>query len=373
MEKIDITIVGAGVVGLSIAAELSRRHTDIFVIEKNATFGQETSSRNSEVIHAGIYYPRDSLKTKTCIEGKRLLYEFCAQNHIPHKKIGKFIVAINSREIKELEELFKQGLANGVEDLQFMDKAELNKFEPHVKAEAAVYSPSTGIIDSHSFMKQLLMQLKERGGQIAYNTQLTAVKKDKRGFIATVEDKQEGAFEFFTRVLINAAGLHAETVSSSAGVRKDEYRLKYCKGEYFRVGLSKSRLLNRLIYPVPKDDRAGLGIHATLDLAGLLRLGPDDEYVTQINYEVNPEKRKIFYESVRQFLPFIQEQDLSPDTAGVRPKLNGPGEGFRDFVIKDEADNGLAGFINLIGIESPGLTSALSIAKKVARLVENYH
>jgi L-2-hydroxyglutarate oxidase LhgO len=369
MEKADIAIAGAGVVGLSIAAELSQDHKDIFVLEQCHTFGQEISSRNSEVIHAGIYYPKDSLKTKTCIEGRRMLYEFCARNNIPHKKTGKLIVAVNEREVNDLEMLFKHGLDNGVEDLRFIPKSEIKDFEPLISAEAAIYSPSTGILDTHSFMKTLVSQFESRGGSVAYGTELTGIEKNKEGFIVRVQDSRKNAFKFLSRIFINCAGLNSDKVSSMAGLAKDEYKLKYCKGDYFRVSSAKARFINRLVYPVPKKEGAGLGVHATPDLAGSLRLGPDDEYIKEINYDINPLKAQAFYESTRQFLPFIEMKDLNPDMSGVRPKLQGPGEDFRDFIIKDEGENGLEGFINLIGIESPGLTASLSIAKMVSGMV----
>ena len=366
MEKIDIAIIGAGVVGLSIAHELSKSHSNIYIIEKHHSFGQETSSRNSEVIHSGIYYPKDSFKTKTCIEGRRLLYEFCSENNIPHKKIGKLIVAINSQEIKELDELFKHGLNNGLEDLKLLSKDELRKLEPNVNAEAAIYSPSTGVVDTHAFMKKLSDKFEGCSGSVAYGCELIGIEKTKQGFALAVKDN-EGEFKFLSRVLINSAGLSSDKISAMAGLDNPEYKLKYCKGDYFRVSSSKSKLIERLVYPVPKNDRAGLGIHATVDMAGQLRLGPDDEYVNDINYDVDPRRARAFYESIRQFLPFIELQDISPDMAGMRPKLQG--EGFRDFVIKDESGNNLPGFINLIGIESPGLTAALSIARIVAGLI----
>jgi len=369
MEKIDITIVGAGVIGLAVALELSEAYQEIFVIEKNYSFGQEISSRNSEVVHAGIYYPRDSLKTKTCIEGRPLLYEFCARNNIAHKKIGKLIVAIDANEVKDLESLFRQGLENGVSDLKLFSQDEVKRLESNVECAAAIYSSSTGILDTHSFMKTLAVQLESRNGMIAYNTELIGIDKAKDGFEVTVEDKREGVFKFSTRVFINCAGLNSDKVARLAGLIKDEYKLKYCKGDYFRVHPSKAKFINQLIYPVPKEDRAGLGIHATLDLAGGLRLGPDDEYIDKIDYNVDASKAKIFYEGVRKFLPFIQLEDISPDMAGIRPKLQGPQEAFRDFMIKEETGNGLSGLINLIGIESPGLTSSLSIAKMVREMV----
>lgn len=368
MEKLDITIIGAGVVGLSIACELSKSHSGIFIVEKNPSFGQEISSRNSEVIHAGIYHPGDSLKTKTCIEGRRLLYEFCVKNNIPHKKIGKLIVAINNQELKELEWLFKRGLDNGVEDLRFISREELNKIEPNVNAEAAIFSPSTGILDTHAFMGKLCSQFKDRRGSVCYSSEVIGIEKADGGFILTVKDG-EGEFKFSSRVLINSAGLNSDKISFMSGLNNPEYKLKYCKGDYFRVVSFKATSLSRLVYPVPKKDRAGLGIHATLDLAGQLRLGPDDEYINDINYNIDSSKAEAFYESTRQFLPFIELKDITPDMAGVRPKLQGYGEGFRDFVIKEESENNLPGLINLIGIESPGFTASLSIAKIIASLV----
>ena len=371
MEKIEITILGAGVIGLAAAAELSRVYKDIFVIEKNLSFGQEISSRNSEVIHAGIYYPRDSLKTKTCIEGRHLIYEFCTKSHVGHKKIGKLIVAIDDSEVKDLESLFKQGLENGVEDLRFLSKDEIKKLEPNVEAQAAIYSPSTGILNSHDFMKELAFHFESNSGHIAYDTEIIGIDKISAGFEVTVKNAGEGIFKFSTRIFINAAGLNSDKIAGMIGLGKDEYKLKYCKGDYFRAHPGKAKFINRLVYPVPKNDRAGLGIHATLDLAGSLRFGPDDEYVDKIDYDINPSKAEIFYQSIYKFLPFIQLDDLNPDTAGIRPKLQGPGENFRDFIIKSETANGFSGFINLIGIESPGLTSSLSIARIVKGMVRD--
>lgn len=371
MEEIEITIVGAGVIGLAVAAELSKVYKDIFVIEKNLSFGQEISSRNSEVVHGGIYYPKNSLKTKACIEGRHLVYEFCVKNNIAHKKIGKLIVAIDNNELKDLEGLFKQGLENGVEDLRLLSGNEIKELEPYVKAEAAIYSPATGIFDSHGFMKNLVLQFESNNGHIAYNTEVIGIDRSKGGFEVTVKDQREGILRFFTRIFINSAGLNSDKVASMAGLGQDEYKLKYCKGDYFRIPQSKAKFINRLVYPVPKKDRAGLGIHATLDLMASLRLGPDDEYIEKIDYSVDVSKQKIFYESVREFLPFIRLEDLNPDIAGIRPKLQGQGEDFRDFIIKNESDGFLLGFINLIGIESPGLTGSLSIARIVKEIVRN--
>lgn len=370
MEKVDITIVGAGVVGLACAFELSATGRDIYVIEKELSFGQGISSRNSEVVHAGIYYPKDSLKARTCIEGRRLIYDFCSKYNVGHQKIGKLIVANDSHEIDDLKALFKNGLENGVKDLTLLGQEEIKKIEPNIVAQSAIYSPSTGILDSHGFMKALASGAKDAGAQIIYNTEVTGAVKDGGAFRVDVEDKREGPFSFSSKVVINAAGLCSDKVAESCGINNDNYRLKYCKGDYLRVNGRKSAMIKHLVYPVPKRRGAGLGIHATLDLAGSMRLGPDDEYVKEINYDINPVKRKDFYQSVVKFMPFIEEDDLTPDTSGIRPKLQGEGETFRDFVIKEETDAGLAGLINLIGIESPGLTGSLSIAKMVKGIVD---
>jgi len=371
MEKIEITVIGAGVIGLAVAMELAKDYDDIFVIEQNDSFGRETSSRSSEVIHAGIYYPKDSLKARTCVEGRKMLYDFCAINNVPHKKVGKLIVAAGKKEIIGLEELFRCGLENGVTDLMLLSRNEVRKLEPRVETEAAIYSPSTGIIDSHTLMKVMALQFQKAGGQISYYSEVVGIEKTKEGFEVRVRDADKKDFTFFTRVLVNSAGLCSDRVAAMVGLDKKEYRLKYCKGSYFRIGRNKANLLSRLVYPLPEEYRTGLGIHATLDLAGGTRLGPDAEYTTKIDYIVDEAKRIIFYENARKFLPFLEPEDLSPDIAGVRPKLQGLEDSFRDFIIKDEVENDFPGFINLIGIESPGLTASLSIAKIVKGLIGN--
>lgn len=368
MERIYVTIVGAGVVGLSIAERLSRGLQDILLIERHASFGQETSSRNSEVIHAGIYYPKDSLKAKACIEGRQLLYEYCRNNHIPHKKTGKLIVALNKEEENDLEALFRQGRDNGVEDLGLITGVQAKGLEPNINARAAIFSPSTGIIDTHALMKDLAARFKGRGGQIAYNTQLTHIDRGAQGYALTVKDGSGEDFKFSSRILVNCAGLDSDKISAMAGLEKEEYKLKYCKGNYFRICSRKSKMVSRLVYPVPKKKGAGLGIHATPDLAGSLRLGPDDEYIKDLNYDVDPGKAASFYENVKDFLPFIELNDLAADTSGIRPKLQGEGEDVRDFLIREESASGFGGLINLIGIESPGLTASMAIAE----MVRNY-
>jgi len=367
MERVDIIIIGSGSVGLSIAAELSKKQKDIVVIERNPSFGQETSSRNSEVIHAGIYYPKDSLKLKTCLEGNRLLYEFCVHNKIPHKRLGKLIIATNKDEVKDLEKLYTLGRDNGACGLKLLSKADIKRMEPGINAQAAIYSPSTGILDTHSFMRSLAGSFEKAGGQIAYNSEVAAIVKTPGGYEVTVTDSQKDNFTLNSNVVINSAGLNSDKIAALVGLDKAEYKLKYCKGDYFRLSHSKKAGIKHLVYPVPKESGSGLGIHLTLDLTGSVRLGPDDEYVEKIDYKIDPSKAKLFYESVKSFLPFIDLNHITPDTSGIRPKLQGEGEGFRDFVIRHEDACGFPGFINLIGIESPGLTASLSIAKMVAK------
>lgn len=370
MERVNITIIGAGVIGLGIAAELSGSHKDIIIVERNPSFGAETSSRNSEVIHAGIYYPKDSLKLRTCLEGRELIYRFCVSNKVRHKKTGKLIVAVDRSEIMDLEKLFQRGRENGVGDLRMLSKAEVGSMEPHISVEAAIYSPSTGILDTHQFMKSLALSFEGSGGQIAYNTEVTAINRSKAGYDVTVKSGGDEEFTFNSGIVINCAGLYSDRISAMAGIDRPEYKLKYCKGDYFRLSLSKSALIGHLIYPVPKERGAGLGIHATPDLAGSVRLGPDDKYVENIDYNVDASRAGAFQASVNKFLPFVDRADIVPDTSGVRPKLQGPGEAFRDFVISHEEDKGLPGFINLIGIESPGFTASLAIAGMVANIVK---
>lgn len=373
MEEIGITIIGAGVIGLAAGWQISTTTPDVFIIEKNSSFGQETSSRNSEVIHAGIYYPKNSLKAKTCVEGKQLLYEFCQKHNVAYRPLGKLIIASNSDEITKLQETIKTAAQNNVPDLNFLNQEEIKKLEPRITAKAAIYSPSTGIIDSHSLMKTLSTLFKNNGGEVVYNSEVTSIKKTSGGFkIQINENSANTPTTFLTKIVINCAGLNSYQISKLAGIDREEYRLKYCKGDYFRVHNNKAKFLNHLIYPAPKDKSAGLGIHATLDLAGGLRLGPDDEYITNLNYAIKESKKTAFYENVKSFLPFIELKDLSADTCGIRPKLQNQGEETQDFIIKEESANNMPGFINLIGIESPGLTACLSIAKIVETMVADY-
>ena len=367
MDHTKITIIGAGVVGLAIAAELSKQHKDIVLLEKETSFGQGTSSRNSEVIHAGIYYPKGSLKAKLCVEGSRLLYKYCQEKAIPHKRLGKIIVALNNREVRQLDELMNKGKGNWVRDLRLMMGAELARFEPGVKGVKALYSPNTGIIDSHQLMKALEKQAQGNGCLLAYGSQLTAIQKETDGYILFVN----GEASLKTEIVINSAGLFADQVAAMTGIdmAKRKYRLYLCKGEYFSY--TKPSFIKHLVYPVPEHDITGLGVHSVIDLAGGLKFGPSVEYVDKIDYTVDPAHRRAFWGDIVKLFPQVKEADLAPDQAGMRPKLQGPGEGVRDFVIKEESASGFPGLINLLGIESPGLTACLAIARHVKDMIPN--
>ncbi len=374
MENFDITIIGAGVVGLAVASELAQSTIDksILVLEKAHSFGQETSSRNSEVIHGGMYYPQNTLKASLCVKGRRLLYEICEKNNIPCKKIGKLIIAVENEELAALDSLRAQGELNGVDGLRLVSAFELKKMEPNLLGIAALVSEETGIIDSHRLMEYFLQSTQRKDVLVTYSAEVSAIAKMNYGYNIAVKNNDE-IMEIESTVVINCAGLDSDTVAELAGInlKENKYELRYCKGEYFRVNSNRAKLLNRLAYPVPKSQSAGLGVHATLDLNGGLRLGPDDEYLNsrEKDYSVDESKKSDFYLAAKKFMPFIVEQDLYADTAGIRPKLQEEAGKFRDFVIKEESDKGFPVFINLIGMESPGLTASAAIAKYVKGLL----
>lgn len=365
MDEADITIIGAGVVGLAVAAELSQQYRDVVVLERHGSFGRETSSRNSEVIHAGIYYPKGSLKSLLCREGAERLYGFCEAFRIPHRKPGKVIIATSPEELAPLENVFRSGTANEVPDLAMLNATDLRRIEPNTNGIAAVYSPRTGIVDSHALMTCLYKTALDRGVTFAFNSELNWLSREKDHFVAGVK---EDRFRFRSRIVVNAAGLQADQVAGLAGldVERLGYRIKPCKGSYFCY--QKPSPVKMLVYPVPHEELAGLGVHATLDMGMRLRFGPDVEYVDGIDYRVEEKKKDLFFAGASKIIPGLEHNALTPDMAGIRPKLQGPGEKVRDFVICEESERGLPGFINLIGIESPGLTASLAIAKKVADL-----
>ena len=374
MEKFDIVIIGAGVIGLAIAKELSggKKQYRLAVLERHDSFGSETSSRNSEVVHGGMYYPNGSLKARLCVEGRRLLYENCQAHKIAYKKTGKLIIATVRDELKDLERLFSQGKNNGVERLKMYAADEIKSRESGLCGIAALFSGETGIVDSHRLMEFFFDTAKNNGVIVAFQSEVTGIEKLTQGYKILVRNNDE-IVEIQSRIVINCAGLDSDTIAQKAGfdIKRYNYELYYCKGEYFRIMNSKAKRLDILAYPVPKPKSGGLGIHVTPDLGGALRLGPDNTYLNNRlkNYSVDETKRHGFYTSISRFMPFVDENDLIPDTAGIRPKLEKEGGDFRDFVIQEESDKGFPGFINLIGIESPGLTASLAIANYVKKMI----
>jgi L-2-hydroxyglutarate oxidase LhgO len=370
---VEITIIGAGVVGLAVAEKLSDQVSDVFLFEKHPTFGQETSSRNSEVIHAGIYYPKGSLKAILCVEGKQLLYNYCKEYDVPYNNCGKLIVATTEEELSVIEGIRQTAFNNGVCDLRVMEKDEISEIEPDIFALRALYSPSTGIINSHSLMKQYETNFINNGGHIVYGSEVTGIRRINMGYEVTLSEADKTTYKFTTRILVNSAGLTSDKISEMAGIYDENLKINFCKGEYFRLNPPKNKLINRLIYPVPLNNLEGIGIHVTIDMGGGVKLGPDVTWLKSniYDYKVDISKREAFFVSAKKFLPFLEINDIVPEMAGIRPKIQNPGGPIRDFYIKDESERGYPGFINLIGIESPGLTSSIAIAGYVKGLIDN--
>lgn len=373
MMDADITIIGAGVVGLAIAEKLSELYGNVFVIEKHPTFGQETSSRNSEVIHAGIYYTKNSLKARLCVEGKNLLYDYCKKNEVPYNNCGKLIVATSEEEVSIIKGIRQTAMGNGVEDLIELNKEQIAEMEPNIYALKALYSPSTGIVDTHSLMKSFETHTLNNGGNIVYGSEVTGIKRIKNGYEITLLDSDKLSFSFTTGIVINSAGLTSDKISEMAGMSDENLKILFCKGEYFRLKSPKNKLIKRLVYPVPHKNMEGIGIHVTIDMGGGVKLGPDVTYLQSntYDYKLSSFKQESFFKSARKFLPFLEYDDIAPEMAGIRPKIQKPGDHEKDFYIKEEKDKGYPGFINLIGMESPGLTSSIAIANYVNNLIYN--
>jgi L-2-hydroxyglutarate oxidase LhgO len=352
----QILVVGAGVVGLAVARAAALAGADVVVAEKADAIGTGISSRNSEVIHAGIYYPTGSIRARLCVASRRKLYDFCASHGVPHRKCGKLIVATRAAELASLQALATQGRTNDVEGLEFIDGAAARALEPALSCTAALKSPETGIIDSHAFMLALRGDLEDHGGSIAFNTAVERLTRAggrwKAGFGGE-------AAEF--DAVVNAAGLGAQSLAAATESYGRTPALKLAKGNYF--GFAGRPVFSRLIYPVPVP--GGLGVHVTLDLAGRMRFGPDVQWIDAENYDVDAGRAAAFYARIRDYWPDLPDGSLVPDYAGIRPKLTGPGEPAADFMIDAPKDHGLAGLVHLFGIESPGLTSALSLAEEV--------
>jgi L-2-hydroxyglutarate oxidase LhgO len=373
MMDVEISIIGAGVVGLAIARELSALGKDLVVLERKRHFGQETSSRNSEVIHSGIYYPKDSLKAILCVEGNPLVYQYCEEHKIRYKKCGKLVVSQSDEENSYLDSLRKNGLQNGVAELSILEKEEIMAMEPHIRAQKALWVQSTGIVDSHALMKSLMGEAQQNGTQFAFESEVRNIDKISGGYRIHTLENGKNKFSFTSKYVINAAGLESGRIAERAGFKNPKYRINFCKGEYFRVKSPKNQLVARLIYPTPYQNLAGLGLHATIELDGGLKLGPNILFMEEAiyDYSVDPAHKEDFYRSAQAYLPFLEREDLVPEMSGIRPKLQAKGEPIQDFIIREESDAGYPGFINLIGIESPGLTSSLAIGKYVLKIIQS--
>jgi len=372
MDHFDLCIVGAGVIGIAIAEAVARSKPpsySILLLEKNASFGQETSSRNSEVIHAGLYYQPGSLKARLCVEGNTLLYDYCRQHDIAHRRLGKYIVA-QEFELETLQALAERARNNGVLDLHWCDRKALREKEPLVEASAALFSPNTGIVDSHGLMHSLLTQAQMAGVEYVCRTSVERVLCGAKGFeVHTVSGEfgQSEAFKFQCNALINAAGLEAQTLASRIdGIASAHIpQLLLSKGNYFK--LNGRPPFQHLIYPLPAAQTSGLGIHASIDIGGAVRFGPDIEAIETVDYRVNVERKAQFVEAIRRYYPSLDPAQLVPDYAGVRPKLYSATGQAMDFVLQNSDIHGVPDLLQLFGIESPGLTASLAIAKTVAQ------
>lgn len=364
-EKIDCAVIGAGVVGLAVARSLAMNGREVVLLEAEEHFGSHTSSRNSEVMHAGIYYPTGSLKARLCLPGRNALYRYCAEHAVNHRRIGKVIVACDDSEREGLAKYLHQGEVNGCDDLRMLGKAELAEMEPEVRCVAGFLSPSTGIIDAHGLMLAYLGDLEQHGGALALASPVLSGKVNGEGVVLKVGGKE--SVTLAARSVVNCAGFHAQALARSlAGVPPATIPpTYYAIGHYYT--LSGKAPFNRLVYPVARRD--WLGVHVTIDLGGQVKFGPDIEWIDRIDYDFDTSREESFYAAIRRYYPGLKDGALQPGYTGIRPKIHPPGEPAPDFVIQGPRDHGVPGLVNLYGIESPGLTSSLAIGDYVAELL----
>ena len=366
-DKVDAVVVGAGVVGLAVARALALAGHETIILEKETTIGTATSSRNSEVIHAGIYYPKGSLKARLCVAGRQALYAYCDAHGVPYRRCGKLIVAIGEEQRGALERVLATARGNGVDDIEPISRRQAQVLEPALVCSGALLSPSTGILDSHAYMLALLGDAQANGAMIAYGSSVEGGRVDENGVVIDVAS--DGAsMSLAPRLLVNCAGLEAQAVAYSiSGLPRDTVPpLRYAKGNYFQ--LLGPAPFKRLIYPVPEP--GGLGVHITIDLGGQAKFGPDVEWIERPDYTVDPSRGARFYAAIRKYWPALPDEALVPGYAGIRPKLPANGTDAPDFMIQGPETHKVAGLINLYGIESPGLTSSLAIGDYVAELAE---
>jgi len=358
----DLTIIGGGVIGLACARALADQYS-VLLVERHPLWGSETSSRNSEVIHAGLYYPSGSLKERLCIRGRELLYDYCTQHDIPHRRIGKLIVS-PSADNPALDTLYKKGTALGI-PLRRLDETGVAQQAPGIRAQAALFSPETGIIDSHEYMQQLARDAEQSGALLMRHTELSAGSPCDQGIALTL-NTSDGPFELTTRCVVNAAGLSSHDVAKRLNSTLPLPPLHYCRGHYYSY--QGKTPFQHLVYPMPEPGLAGLGIHATLDLGGQVRFGPDTEFLNQQtqNYHIPPSSKARFIDAIQRYFPALDPNALQPAYAGIRPKLSGAGDPTQDFQLKREKIGAHGEILHLLGIESPGLTSSLALAEEVA-------
>jgi L-2-hydroxyglutarate oxidase LhgO len=363
MDSVECVVVGAGVIGLAVARALALAGREVMVLEQERWIGSHTSSRNSEVIHAGLYYPKDSLKARYCVEGRARLYDYCAAHGVAHHRVGKLVVACTEDEVAVLRAVMAKAAANGVEGLAWLGGDEARAMEPALSCLAAFHSPATGIIDSHGLMLAFEADAEAVGAAIVLRAPVLAARAGRRGF--TLEVGGAEPMTLACDILVNSAGLEAPALARrieglAPGTVPPDY---YCRGVYFT--LSGRAPFRRLVYPVP--EAAGLGVHLTLDLGGQARFGPDTEWIGGIDYHVDPRRGERFYAAIRTYWPGLKDGALQPGYAGIRPKINGPREAAADFVVQGPETHGLPGLVNLYGIESPGITASLPLADHVVR------
>ena len=346
--------------GLAVAHDLSRKYNNILVVEKESSFGRHVSSRNSEVIHSGLYYEPGSLKAKLCVEGNQKLVQYAQSNNVNHKICGKLVVVSDTKELQKLEALMNNGIRNGVEGLEIISAEEVKKREPHIHSAGALWVPSAGIIDSHAVMQKLDYQIKSQDGVVVYNSEVTGIQYENDTYSVSFNNLDYTAT---SPIVINSAGLWCDKISSMVGIT--DYELHICKGEYYKTSLYRHQI-NSLIYPLPTD--ISLGLHIVMHLDGTIGFGPNAYYVDEIDYSMDDSNKKTFLKHINNYLN-IPEEALTEDFSGIRPKIQAPGEPSQDFIIVNETDKGYNNFINLIGIESPGLTCSLAIGKYVQSII----
>jgi len=367
IEKMDCAVIGAGVVGLAVARALALGGREVIVLEAEDSIGNHTSSRNSEVIHAGLYYPKGSLKARFCVSGKQMLYDYCTSHGVPHSNIGKIIVAVTDAEIATLKTYTEKAEANGVLDLRWLSREELRELEPAVECVAGFLSPSTGIVDSHALMLAYQGDAENSGAMVVFKSPILSGEVSDEGIVLNVGGDEP--MTILCNTVVNCGGLFAQDVARSIeGLPDQSIPPQYfAKAHYFT--LSGKPPFRRLVYPVASN--AHLGVHVTVDLGGQVKFGPDVSWVDGVDYSFDHSREPLFYEAIRKYYPGLKDGQLLPGYTGIRPKVTGPKDPAGDFIIRGPADHGVAGLVNLYGIESPGLTASLAIAEHVLRLLQD--